>query len=105
MRAEPGVRALLVASAEEVSAVARARGVRIAPDAVARTLARYDELPATITASMQRDVEAGRPSELREQTGAVVRLGEQAGVPVPVHRFLLAVLTPQEEAARSARSG
>jgi 2-dehydropantoate 2-reductase len=78
--------------------------VRIAPDAVARTVARYDELPATITASMQRDVEAGRPSELHEQTGTVVRLGEQAGVPVPVHRFLLAVLSPQEEAARSAKS-
>ena len=105
MRAEPMTRALLVAAAEEVAAVARARGVRIAPDAVARTVARYDELPPTITASMQRDVEAGRPSELHEQTGTVVRLGEQAGVPVPVHRFLLAVLTPQELAARSAKTG
>jgi 2-dehydropantoate 2-reductase len=101
LRAEPRTRALLVAAVEEVAAVARARGVRIAPDTVARTVARYDELPGEATASMQRDVVAGRPSELHEQTGAMVQLGEQAAVPVPVHRFLLAALLPQEAAARA----
>lgn len=100
MRAEPRIRALLVAAAEEVAAVARARGVRLPSDAVARTMARYDELPAATTASMQRDVAAGRPSELHEQTGTVVRLGEEAGVPVPLHRLLLTVLSPQEAEAR-----
>jgi len=105
MRSEPRTRALLVAAVEEVGAVARARGVALAADAVARTLARYDELPAEATASMQRDVAAGRPSELHEQTGAVVRLGEAAGANVPVHRFLYAALLPQEAAARRAGSG
>jgi 2-dehydropantoate 2-reductase len=104
-RSEPRTRALLVAALEEVEAVARARGVALPADAVARTLARYDELPAEGTASMQRDVAAGRPSELHEQTGAVVRLGEEAGVSIPVHRFLYAALLPQEAAARRARSG
>jgi 2-dehydropantoate 2-reductase len=79
--------------------------VQIAPDAVERTVARYDELPAESTASMQRDVMAGRPSELREQTGAVVRIGEEASVPVPVHRFLLAALVPQEAEARNRAKG
>ena len=102
MRAEPRTRALLVAAAEEVAAVPRARGVRLPPDAVMRTVARYDELPPSTTASMQRDVAAGRPSELLEQTGAVVRLGEEAGVPVPVHCYLFATLLPQERAARGA---
>ncbi len=104
MRTEPRTRALLVAALEEVAAVGRAHGARLGEDAVARTLARYDELPPTATASMQRDVTAGRPSELLEQTGAVVRLGEEAGVPVPVHRFLLAALLPQESAARAGGS-
>jgi 2-dehydropantoate 2-reductase len=105
MRTEPRTRELLLAAAEEVAAVGRARGVRLAPDAVARTMARYDELPAAATASMQRDVAAGRPSELHEQTGAVVRLGEEAGIPVPAHRFLLAALLPQERAARGQKPG
>lgn len=104
-RTEPRTRALLVAALEEVDAVARARGVALPADAVARTLSRYDELPAEGTASMQRDVAAGRPSELHEQTGAVVRLGEEAGVSIPVHRFLYAALLPQEAAARRARPG
>jgi 2-dehydropantoate 2-reductase len=104
-RSEPRTRAVLVAAVEEVAAVARARGVALPADAVARTLARYDELPAEATASMQRDVAAGRPSELHEQTGAVVRIGEAAGAAVPVHRLLYAVLLPQEAAARGGQSG
>ena len=95
---------MLVAAVEEVAAVARARGVALPADAVARTLARYDELPTEATASMQRDVVAGRPSELHEQAGAVVRLGEAAGADVPVHRFLYAALLPQEAAARRGQS-
>jgi 2-dehydropantoate 2-reductase len=49
---------------------------------------------------MQRDLGAGRPSELSDQPGAVVRLGREAGVPVPLHEALHAALVPQERAAR-----
>jgi len=47
-------------------------------------------------------VMAGRPSELEAQNGAVVRLGEEAGVPTPVNRFVYAALLPQERRAREA---
>ena len=102
VRALPESRALLVGAMEEVSAVARARGVRLPPEAVARALATVDRLPADGTPSMQRDIQAGRPSELLDQTGAVVRMGREAGVQVPVNGFLFAALLPQEEAARAA---
>jgi 2-dehydropantoate 2-reductase len=102
IRAVAETRELLLAALEEVDALARARGVRMPPDAVARTLARLDGLPGESTASMQRDIQAGRRSELDEQTGAVVALAGAAGVPVPVHRFLLAALLPQERQARGA---
>lgn len=98
-------RALLVAAAEEVAALARARGVALPADAVARTLATLDRMPAEATASMQRDLAAGRPSELFDQTGAVVRLGREAALPLPVHAFLWAVLLPQEQAARAGVEG
>jgi len=52
------------------------------------------------TASMQRDLGAGRPSELDDQTGAVVRLAREAGVPVPIHAILYAALAPQESVHR-----
>jgi 2-dehydropantoate 2-reductase len=101
VRARPATRALLAAAMEEVAALARARGVRLAPDAVARSLALVDGLAPGATASMQRDVQAGRPSELLDQTGAIVRLAQAAGVPAPVNGFLFTVLLPQEVAARA----
>jgi 2-dehydropantoate 2-reductase len=100
VRSVPETRALHVTAIEEVAALARARGVLLPADAVERTLALLESVPAEGTASMQRDLGAGRPSELDDQVGAVVRLAAAANVPVPVHRVLLAVLRPQEAAAR-----
>lgn len=105
MRAVPETRALLEAAMREVEAVARARGVALAPDVVARTLAFVDGLPEAATASMQRDVMEGRLSELEAQNGAVVRLGRELGVPTPVHEMIYAALRPQEDAARAGRGG
>jgi len=101
-RSRAETRALLVSAMRETMAVAGARGVAVAPDLLDRTLAFVDSLPAGTTSSMQRDVMAGRPSELDAQCGAVVRLGREAGVPTPVNDFLYAVLLPQERAARLA---
>ena len=101
-RALTPTRALLRAAMEEVGALARAHGIRLSPDVIGETLRFVDELPAGGTSSMQRDLLAGRPSELEDQSGAVVRLGRAAGVPTPVHDFLYAALLPQERRARSA---
>jgi 2-dehydropantoate 2-reductase len=67
---------------------------------VAQTLAFVDGMPADATASMQRDIIQGRPSELEAQVGAVVRLGERLGVAVPAHQMIYAVLLPLERRAR-----
>lgn len=100
VRSVPETRALLVRAQEELVALARARGVQLPADAIAKTLAVIDGVPAEATASMQRDIGAGKPSELEDQIGAVVRLARQAGVSVPVHEALHAALLPQELAAR-----
>lgn len=102
VRAVPETRALLVRALEELAAVGRARGVTLPEDVVARTLAGIDGFPAESTSSMQRDLGAGRPSELDDQVGAAVRLAREAGVPAPVHEALYAALLPQEKAARGA---
>jgi len=99
-RAVPETRAVLEAAMREVEAVARARGVALADDTVGATLRFVDGLPAGATASMQRDIMEGRPSELEAQNGAVVRMGRELGVPTPTHELLYAALKPQELAAR-----
>jgi 2-dehydropantoate 2-reductase len=97
-------RQLLEAAMREVAAVARARGVGLDSEAVSRTLSYLDGLPADATASMQRDIAEGRPSELEAQTGAVVRLGRECAVPTPANAFLYAALLPAEREARRAAS-
>lgn len=103
VRSTPETRRLRTGAMEEVFQLAAARGVALSDDAVARTLDFFDGMPAAATSSMQRDIMEGRPSELEAHVGATVRLGSQAGVPVPVNTFLYASLLPMETAARAGR--
>ncbi|HUV59590.1 MAG TPA: ketopantoate reductase C-terminal domain-containing protein, partial [Desulfatiglandales bacterium] len=52
------------------------------------------------TASMQRDIMDGKPSELKSQNGAVVRLGQEVGVETPINNFIYNSLLPMEMRAR-----
>lgn len=100
-RADPETRAMLINAFNETAAVARAMGVDIANDFVNETVRRLDNAPGTVMASMQKDMMAGRPSELNEQTGAVIRMGKAAGVPTPTHEKLFDALLPFEQKART----
>ena len=100
MRSVPETRDLLVKAMREVVAVAQAHEVHLPEDTVDKTMAFIDNLPFGATASMQRDVIEGRPSELASQNGAVVRMGLERGVPTPTHTVIYAALLPQELRAR-----
>lgn len=100
IRTQPETRQLLEAAMGEVFRVALARGVALPTDAVQRSMEAVDSLPAEGTSSMQRDVMAGRPSELVSQNGAVVRLGRDVNEPTPVNSFIFAALLPSELIAR-----
>jgi 2-dehydropantoate 2-reductase len=99
-RAVPETRRLLVGAFEEVRAVASAKGVRCRDGVIDKTLAFVDRLPEQATASLQRDLAAGRPSELDSLSGAVLRIGTSLGVDVPIHGTIYAALVPLERAAR-----
>jgi 2-dehydropantoate 2-reductase len=101
MRSCPPTRGLLVGILEEVASVARASGVPLAGDAVERAMAFVDSMGPASTASMQRDIAEGRPSELEAIIGVVVRLGRESGVATPATGFVYASLLPQERRARS----
>jgi 2-dehydropantoate 2-reductase len=102
LRTAPASRARLLEAMREVAAVAAARGVVLPPDTVGNMLQLIDRIPAESTASMHRDIVDGRPSELHELIGAVVRLGREAQVATPVSAELYAQLEPLERTARSA---
>ena len=100
IRSEPRSRELLRLALQEIYEVALRNRVALPADTVEKTLAFVDGLPADGTASMQRDIMQGRPSELEAQVGAVIRIGERLGVAVPVHREIYAALLPLERRAR-----
>ncbi len=89
--AVPEVEACAVAAVGEGIAVASALGVklssRVPRDAWAKASA---GLPAEFKTSMLQSLEKGSPTEIDFINGAVVRRGEQCGVPTPVNRTLVA---------------
>jgi 2-dehydropantoate 2-reductase len=102
LRTIPQTRTLLAGAFEEVRTLATSKKVATKPDVVARALALVDSLPQDAIASLQRDVVAGRPSEIDSLSGAVARMGAGLGLPVPIHTTIYAALLPLERAARSA---
>ena len=72
---------------EEACAVAAADGARTTFD---EQWAIIESLPDWATSSTERDVTAGRPSELDAIGGAVVRAGRRLGVPTPTLEEALA---------------
>jgi 2-dehydropantoate 2-reductase len=100
LRTLPETRGMLENAMREVLAVAHARGIALSEESIPDTMALIDGLPSAGTASMQRDIMAGRPSELESQNGALVRLGQEVGVATPLHAFIYHSLTPLEMRAR-----
>lgn len=100
LRKHPETRAMIDRAMDEGIAVGLARGHAMAADLKGELWRYYDDLPEGATASMQRDIMAGRPSELDAWNGAVVRFGAEAGLETPVHRFTYHALLPMERRAR-----
>ena len=84
----------------EIIAVAKARNILLPKEALQATMALYDGLVPQSTASLQRDVMQGRPSELEAQIGAMVRFGQEADVVTPLFTFIYHSLLPMELRAR-----
>jgi 2-dehydropantoate 2-reductase len=98
----PETRAVLGAALEEVAAVGRAAGVALDTDIVKKTMEFIGAAAPGLKPSLQRDVEAGRRSELESMIGVVVRLGKARGVPVPVLGLAYALLKPGSRPAEEA---
>jgi len=100
LREEPATRPLIEACMAETEAVARAAGIALPADILDRTWEFIRSLEPTGTSSLQRDIAAGRPSEIDAWNGAVVRIGQRHGVPTPTHDLIVRALVPLERRAR-----
>ena len=94
IRDNPQSWSLMQEAAHEAGAVARARGVGLAESAVDDIVKLLGALPGDMKASMLMDLERGKPLELEWLSGAVWRLGRETGVDTPVHRVVVAALSP-----------
>lgn len=90
----PELAALLRDAIAEVAAIARAKGVALPADAVDRSFATAANLPASMKASMAHDLDRGNRLEIEGLSGTIVRLGQELGIPTPVHRVFQAALLP-----------
>ncbi|HEY6523977.1 MAG TPA: 2-dehydropantoate 2-reductase [Solirubrobacteraceae bacterium] len=96
IRADPRWRSALEGAVSETVAVANADGAGLA---AADTLAELDGAHAELGSSMQRDIAAGRPTELDAIAGAVVRAGQRHGLRCPTVQWLA-----ERVAVREARA-
>jgi 2-dehydropantoate 2-reductase len=100
VRGDSETRWLLEAAMRETWSVGRKRGVALADDLVAKTMAFLDGMPAEMKSSMLGDLEAGGRLEAPWISGAVARMAREAGIEAPVNRAIYAALKPFENGKR-----
>jgi 2-dehydropantoate 2-reductase len=84
--ADPAWRERIERCVREVTAAAGAEGVGLDADAL---IARIENVPPGLRSSMQKDREAGRPTEIDAIGGAVLRTAERHGFEVPTTQELV----------------
>ena len=92
--AVPESRLLVVQVLREIDSLGRKLGVNLDSDIVEKTLRYMETEASSLKASMQKDMESGRPMELEALTGAVVRLGKEAKISTPANDAIYALLKP-----------
>ncbi len=81
-------RDMFVKLMKEIDALAVAMGVPFLVDIVTTNLQILDALSPTASTSMQRDIYAGKPSEIDGLIYEVVRMGKKYGVPTPAYEMV-----------------
>jgi 2-dehydropantoate 2-reductase len=88
----PDTRELLIDAIKETVAVAKAKGIDLGDDYVARHGDFYARIPPDTKSSMLMDLENGRRLELNWLSGAIAQFGDELGVPTPTHHAIYDVL-------------
>lgn len=100
IREDEYLRQIVYQTANEIVAVANAKGIALTNDDIEMTLKVIDNLDYNTTASMQRDIMEGRPSELENFNGYIVKTGKELHITTPTNAFIYHCLLPIEKKAR-----
>jgi 2-dehydropantoate 2-reductase len=95
-----GIRDVMRDVVEETLAVARAAGIAMATDMLARTYKIAEAMPTQYSSTAQ-DLARGKPTEIEHLNGFVLRRGAALGVPTPVNRALYALVRLLESRPRA----
>ena len=96
----PETRQLLTDVLSEMIDVGIAKGVKVTKAMINEIMTFCDKMPGDASTSLQRDIMAGKPSELEAQMGTVVRLADELNVKIDHCRQVYTALLPQEKVAR-----
>ncbi|WP_445957518.1 ketopantoate reductase family protein [Yeosuana sp.] len=101
MRQHEEIRKIMMDTAQEMVNIANAKGIGLTLHNVHTVMKVVDHLDFNTTASMQRDIMEGKPSELENFNGYIVAQGKLLGIETPTNTFIYHCLMPQEAQARS----
>ena len=101
MREDESIRNIMYQTANEIVAVANAKNIALNNDDIEITFKAIDNTLFNTTASMQRDIMEGRPSELENFNGYIVKQGKELHITTPANNFIYSCLLPQEKNARA----
>ncbi len=93
---EGEIRETFKALIHEIELLADAMGISFGEDMVKTNLAIMDSFAPDVKTSMQRDMEAGRMSEVDGLVYEVVRMGKAYGIDLPVYHKIADVLQSRE---------
>jgi 2-dehydropantoate 2-reductase len=100
IREDEDLRQIIYQTANEIVAIANAKGIVLTNNDVEMTLKVIDNLDYNTTASMQRDIMEGRPSELENFNGYIVKTGKELHITTPTNAFIYHCLLPIEKKVR-----
>jgi 2-dehydropantoate 2-reductase len=95
-----GIREVMRDVVEETLAVAKASGIHMASDMLARVYKIAEAMPTQYSSTAQ-DLARGKPTEIDHLNGYVARRGEALGIPTPANRALQALVKLLESKPRA----
>jgi len=100
VRAHAYLMNMMLETADEVLQIAQAKKIALTQQNVKNCISAIENLDYHSTASMQRDLMEGKPSELENFNGYIVKQGLELGIKTPINDFIYYCLLPQEQKAR-----